>query len=267
MTAAAALPADLSWREEFAERGHCVLRGALPATAIEAVAGAFRDYISGLHTDLDCRERSQAMSATRMLASLATAPAAIRDFVRSTDLGQIAAQALDVPAVRVLHFNGFYKPVGGMVTPWHQDMNFIPLACRTSVTLWLPMAPLAPDMAPLMFADGSQRDGAIDLRSVEARYPIAANPPMRPGDVSVHCGWVAHRSAPNRSDRPREAIAISYFPEGTRLRPRAGGPPMMASMLADLFPGLRPGDLAQGPTVPLVYPADSHRPPQWDDPS
>jgi ectoine hydroxylase-related dioxygenase (phytanoyl-CoA dioxygenase family) len=180
-------------RSDFAAQGHCLVREALPSERVTAVAGAFRDYVRDRHSDLNGFERSLGASATRTVFDLATAPAAIRELVCSPILGRIAAQALAVAAVRVLHFNGFYKPGGGMATPWHQDMGYIPLTCEAVVTLWLPLVPVTADMCPLIFASGSHHDGAIDLSAIDARYPVSINPPMQPGDVSLHSGWTAHR--------------------------------------------------------------------------
>ena len=265
MNATAALPVAESWRTRFAERGHAIVRGVLPAAAVGAAADSFRSYVAERHLGLNGFERSLGASATRAVFSLADAPEPVRAFVCSPILGRIAARALEVPAVRVLHFNGFYKPGGGMATPWHQDMGYIPLACTAVVTLWLPLVPVTADMGPLMFASGSHQDGEIDLAGVEARYPVAVNPPMLPGDVSLHGGWTAHRSASNRSDRTREAVAISYFPDGARIRSAADGPPMMASLLAEALPGLAPRALARGAAVPLVYRAQSDPELQWDE--
>jgi len=237
----------------FVEQGHCVQPGAAPREAVLAAAAPLRAYVAQCHAGLNGFERSLGASATRTVFSLAAAPAAVRSLVCAPVLGRIAAQALGVPAVRVLHFNGFYKPAGGMATPWHQDMGYIPLACDAVVTLWLPLTPVGADSGPLIFASGSHRAGPIDLAGVETRYPLRANPPMQPGDVSLHSGWTAHRSAPNRSDHPREALAISYFPDGARVRSAAGGPPMMASLLAEALGGLEPGAPARGEAIPLVY--------------
>lgn len=238
---------------DFASVGHCLVREALPPETVEAVAGAFRDYVRDCHSDLNGFERSLGASATRTVFDLATAPPAIRALVCSPVLGRVAAEALGVAAVRVLHFNGFYKPAGGMATPWHQDMGYIPLSCDAVVTLWLPLVPVTAEMGPLIFASGSHHDGPIDLAGIDARYPVSMNPPMEPGDLSLHSGWTAHRSAPNRSDRTREAVAISYFPDGARVRSASGGPPMMASLLADALAGIEPGAPARGDSVPLVY--------------
>lgn len=255
MTAAALLTSASDAVEigTFFDHGHCVLPGAAPRDAVLAAAAPLRSYVGQCHARLNGFERSLGASATRTVFSLAAAPAAVRSLVCWPVLGRIAARALGVRAVRVLHFNGFYKPAGGMATPWHQDMGYIPLACDAVVTLWLPLTPVREDSAPLIFASGSHREGPIDLAGVETRYPLFINPPMLPGDVSLHSGWTAHRSAPNRSDHPREALAISYFPDGARVRSAEGGPPMMASLLAEALGGLEPGAPARGDAIPLVY--------------
>lgn len=239
--------------DTFFDHGHCVLPGAAPREMVLAAAVPLRAYVAQCHAHLNGFERSLGASATRTVFSLAAAPAAVSSLVCSPVLGRIAAQALDVQAVRVLHFNGFYKPAGGMATPWHQDMGYIPLACDAVVTLWLPLTPVNDDSGPLIFASGSHRAGAIDLAGVETRYPLFINPPMLPGDISMHSGWTAHRSGRNRSDHAREALAISYFPDGARVRSAEGGPPMMASLLAEALGGLAPGAPARGDAVPLVY--------------
>ncbi|MET0245185.1 MAG: phytanoyl-CoA dioxygenase family protein [Sphingomonas sp.] len=238
---------------DFAAQGHCLVRAALPAETVEAAAGPFRAYVRDRHAGLNGFERSLGASATRTVFDLVTAPSSIRDLVCAPVLGRIAADALGVAAVRVLHFNGFYKPGGGMATPWHQDMGYIPLTCDAVVTLWLPLVPVTAEMGPLIFASGSHHDGALDLAGIDQRYPVSVNAPMQPGDLSLHSGWTAHRSEPNRSGRTREAVAISYFPDGARVRSAHGGPPMMASLLAEALAGIEPGSPARGDTVPLVY--------------
>lgn len=264
MTRVKTMPDDLSGLDAFSDEGHCVLPGVLPAATVATAADELRAYVREKHQDLNGFERSLGASAMRTVFSLTAAPEPVRAFVCSPTLGRIAASALGVPAVRVLHFNGFYKPGPGMATPWHQDLDYIPLAGSGVITLWIPLVRVTPEMGPLVFAAGSHRDGAIDLASVEARYPLFVNPPMRPGDVSLHHGWTAHRSVANRSNRTREAVAISYFSDGARVRSASDGPPMMASLLSDALAGLAPDDVAQGANVPLVYRAETDSEPRGE---
>jgi hypothetical protein len=250
---ATATPAYDAQLASLDRRGHALLRGALPRSEVDGVRDVFRDCVAEIHRGLNPWERSLGASATRASFSLISSPEPIRKFVCSPVLGEVAAHALGVDIVRVLHFNGFFKPAGGMATPWHQDMIYIPLDCDAVVTFWVPLVPVSPDMGSLVFATGSHLEGPIELAGIEDRYGLSTNEAMEPGDISVHHGWTAHRSEPNRSDRAREAIAISYFPDGARVRSGDGGPPMMASLLAQCLFGLKPPDLARGPAVPVVY--------------
>ena len=257
-------PADTAPLAGWSERGHALLRGVLPAADIGAAAEVFRDYVAVLHRELKGYEKSLGASAARTVFSLTSAPEPVRNFVCSPVLGEIAARALGAATVRVLHFNGFFKPGGGIATPWHQDMVYVPLD-DAIVTLWVPLVPVTPDMGPLIFATGSHREGPIDLAGVEGRYDISINEPMEPGDISIHSGWTAHRSAPNRSDRMREAVAIVYFADGTRVRSAEGGPAMMASLLEDCLTGLKAHDRARGPAVPVVYSTEPDLEKKWDE--
>lgn len=238
---------------DFPANGHAVLPQALPKAEIEAVRPDFRTYVADMQTGLSAYERAIGASAMRATFSLRSAPDAVRSFVCSARLGEIAAQALDAKRVRLLHFNGFFKPGGGIATPWHQDMAYIPLDCPDAVTLWIPLVPVAEAMGPLAFASGSHKQRRALSPDPEERFPISVNMPMMPGDISLHHGWTAHRSYPNRSESTREAIAISYYPDGARVRSISNAPPMAKSILEDCLPGLDPGDLAQGPATPIIF--------------
>lgn len=229
----------------FRADGHCVLRGALPCGAIAAAAGPIAARETG-------GARGADIAAARGASRLEAAPAAVRALVLSPALGRIAAEALGVPAVRLLSFGAFFKAVGATI-PWHQDMSHLPLAEGGVVTLWMPLAPVDADMAPLIFAQKSHLDGAIPLEGLERRYRVVSNPPMAPGDVSLHHGWTAHRSAANTGSRTRAAFAAAYFADGVRLRTCPDATPAMAGLYAGAFAGLRGGDVAAGPGAPLVY--------------
>lgn len=245
---------DASDMAEFHEMGHATLPGALPATLIDGLRGTFLSYVAQKHEGLSGFEKSLGASATKATFSLSEAPKAIRDLVCAPALAEIAARALGADRVRVLHFNGFFKPGGGMATPWHQDMGYIPLDCEDVVTTWVPLVAVSEEMGPLVFASGSHRAGAQPMTDLGTRYPLRRAPEMMPGDVSLHHGWTAHCSLPNRSKQIRAAVAISYFPDGARLHLPDGGPPMMDSLRAECMPGLAPGDLVTTPATPVVYP-------------
>ena len=75
----------------------------------------------------------------------------IRSYVLSPRLGQISADLLGVPAVRLYHDNVLAKQAGCGRTPWHYDDHHFPLDTNDVVTAWVPAQPTPIEMGPLSF--------------------------------------------------------------------------------------------------------------------
>ena len=76
----------------------------------------------------------------------------LRAYVLSPRLGQISADLLGVPAVRLYHDNVLAKQAGCGRTPWHFDDHHFPLDTNDVVTAWVPAQPTPIEMGPLSFA-------------------------------------------------------------------------------------------------------------------
>lgn len=96
-------------------------------------------------------------------------------------------------------------------------------------------------MGLLTFASGSHNDMALNYwnsgqkqlekrtagdsfyvyqgKFVEERYTMANYGAMAPGDVSFHAGWTIHGGMPNIGEATREAIAVSWVPDQTKMLP------------------------------------------------
>ncbi len=229
------------------ERGHVLLRGVLSREEIAMCRSFLREYVLAKQTVLV----GIASATPAADFNLGNAPAPVAEFVMSPRLAGIAAQLLGVPAVRILHFCGLFKPAHAAATPWHQDMTYVPLDTEQVISVWFPLTDCSAEMGDLVFADGSHHDGPLDP-SAHDRYPQAHNGSMAAGDMSYHLGWVLHAAGANASNAPREAFGIGYYVDGARIAARAPAP-FVQDFLDRYFPSLVPGAPAIGPLNPVVY--------------
>ena len=77
-------------------------------------------------------------------------------FVMGQRLARIAADLLEVRGVRLDHDQSLYKEPGGGLTPAHADQYYWPLDSDRTITVWIPLQAVAPEMGPLGFYAGSQ---------------------------------------------------------------------------------------------------------------
>lgn len=188
---------------------------------------------------------------------------AIRRFVMARRFARIAAGLMGVEGVRLYHDQALYKEPGGGHTPWHQDQYYWPLDTPHTITLWMPLVDVSPDMGPMTFVSGSHRGGPLANLQIsdasdefyreliaERQYTLECRP-IRAGDATFHSGWTLHGAGPNNTQSMREVMTIIYYADGTRI-----GEPFTPNQPLDLarwLPGLKPGDLAATDLNPLLY--------------
>lgn len=161
---------------------------------------------------------------------------AIRPLVFSPKLAQLAARALGVDGVRLYHDQALVKEAGGGHTPWHCDQYYWPIDTDRTITAWIPLVDVPPEMGPLRFSTGSQRvdlgrDVAIGDESDNAvrRHPKWRDLPVNDapaavGDITFHLGWTFHGAADNATDTDRLVFTVIYFADGAPLaEPRTDG--------------------------------------------
>ncbi len=245
--------------------GHAIVRGLATPQEVAAYRPALLE--AGEASRFDRRpleERDTYGKAFIQMFNLWRRNEVSRAFVFSRRFARVAAELLGVPAVRLYHDQALFKEPGGGATPWHQDQFYWPLATNRTITLWMPLVPVTPDMGLMEFASGSQRQGslgdfaigdesqrAFEQRVTEEQLPRVPSPALAPGDASFHAGWTLHRAAPNTTDTLREAMTIIYYPDGTQVGP-LDHPNRRFDRDAWLR-GCEPGDLAAGPWNPVLY--------------
>ena len=89
----------------------------------------------------------------------------IKELVQSKKLGRIAADLLDVDAVRYYQDGMFIKESSASPfqffnnpTGWHTDLNQVPLRTNHYVTMWCAISDLSQQMSVMTFVNGSHRD-------------------------------------------------------------------------------------------------------------
>jgi ectoine hydroxylase-related dioxygenase (phytanoyl-CoA dioxygenase family) len=187
----------------------------------------------------------------------------IREFVFSRRFAQIAAALMGVRGVRLYHDVALVKEPGGKPSPWHKDHYSWPLATHHTIKMWLALSDILPEMGAMVFATGSHHGGyfpevPISYSSHELFEEIIhdRNIPlvtysMRAGDALFYSGETLHSTLANTSAQRREALAVIYFEDGTRvLTPNHEH---RRADLAEFLPGLQGGDIATGPLTPLLY--------------
>ena len=181
---------------------------------------------------------------------------AVREFVLSAKLANIAARLSGGP-VRVWHDQALFKePQVGTRTPWHQDSPYWPHSDpHCQISIWIALRDATTRNGCMAFIPGTQVLDAIprvdlgnprDILS-EAQQFRGVKPrvcELRAGCCTLHNGLTFHYAGPNLSDQMREAFAIIYMPDDTIY---SGAAHIVTDPL-----GLRPGELLEGDPFPIV---------------
>ncbi|MBQ0958205.1 phytanoyl-CoA dioxygenase family protein [Ideonella sp. 4Y11] len=248
----------------FRRDGFIKLKNVLsPATLAHYGAEVTRLTLA-LNTDhRPLAERSTYDRAFLQLMNLWEKSPLVGRFVMGQRLGRIAAELLEVDGVRLYHDQSLYKEPGGGLTPAHADQYYWPLASDRTITAWIPLQPVPPEMGPLGFYARSQsvefgRDLGI---SDESEDRISANMARHGfefvsgafelGEVSFHLGWTFHKAGANHSQRPRSVMTIIYMDAAMRLLPALNA--VQANDREQWCPGANEGEVIDTRKNPLIW--------------
>ena len=165
------------------------------------------------------------------------------DLVFHPRIAAIASQLLGTKSVRLFHDQFFVKPPGkaGPVA-WHQDYSYwTRTRPMNHLTFHIALDDCTEDaIGGLQFVPGSHRwrDAPLPITSLHFKDEMsilsvlepaeqAAFTPMaaalRVGEMSVHHALSVHGSKPNLSGRPRRALVVNVFGDGTYFDDRDSG--------------------------------------------
>lgn len=163
---------------------------------------------------------------------------ALAHLVRHPVLAAIAAGLAQTPSIRLWHDQLLWKPPSDPDQPvsvgWHTDRGYWKTCTSANMlTAWIPFHDCDAAMGTITMIDGSPHwpDNTAgldffssDLDGLERRFNTGGRSVVKVpvelerGQVSFHHCLTIHGSGPNRSDRPRRAIAVHLQDEANRYR-------------------------------------------------
>jgi ectoine hydroxylase-related dioxygenase (phytanoyl-CoA dioxygenase family) len=252
--------------QEFRSAGVTLVRGLANAEEIAAYRPAINKAVADLNTEKRAlKDRDTYGMAFLQTSNLWIHDEVVKQFSFARRFAKVAAELMGVSGVRMYHDQALYKEPGGGPTPWHQDQNYWPLATDKTVTLWMPLVNVAPEIGTLSFARGSHREGFLGDMPIsdkseevlknfvrERGYEVFSYGAMNAGDATFHTGWTLHAAPGNPSSTfLREVMTVIYVAADARV-----SEPDSKERQNDLkmwLPGLAPNDVVDSPLNPILY--------------
>jgi ectoine hydroxylase-related dioxygenase (phytanoyl-CoA dioxygenase family) len=254
---------------QFQRDGHVMLRGLCSPEEVAAyrpvIAGSVERF-AGKRGPL--AERDTIGQAFVLVGGIWNRDEGVARFTLARRFAKVAAELMQVDAVRLYHDVAITKEPGDGYTPWHQDSYYWPMDTIHTVTMWMALVEITPEMGALNFASGSYLAGDLGDEAIsdqshdhfervirERGFPVVnhvAGGVMAAGDATFHAGWTLHSAPGNATNRMREAITVVYYADGTRTFAQMGNPHREADFRA-YMPGARPGGPAESRLNPVLY--------------
>jgi ectoine hydroxylase-related dioxygenase (phytanoyl-CoA dioxygenase family) len=249
----------------YQQEGHIYLQQVANAEEVAQYGTIISDWVMKLnYHDKPVSERSTYGKAFIQIGNLWTKSEAVKRFVLAKRFAKIAAELMGVDGVRIYHDQALFKEPGGGHTPWHQDQIYWPLDTDKTITMWMPLVPISPEVGTMTFASGTHKLGYVNRQAISdeshttlGQYIEARDIPqvnyggMAAGDATFHAGWTMHSAPGNPTEYLRKVMTIIYMADGVRVAEPDST--VRENDLRQCLPGCKPGDIAASPLNPLVY--------------
>jgi ectoine hydroxylase-related dioxygenase (phytanoyl-CoA dioxygenase family) len=259
---------DDSLVRAFQRDGHCVVRGL----ASSEEASAYRPVIeasvaANRREQRPLEERDTYGKAFLQVTNLWRRDDGVRVFVCSPRFASVAAALLGVDGVRLYHDQALFKEAGGGHTPFHQDQHYWPLDTDKTITMWMPLIDLAPEVGSMTFASGSHRLGYLGEVPIsdesdklfssliqDRGLRLDTHGVLQAGDATFHAGWTLHGAGANPTGALRSVMTVIYYADGARVTPPVHD---FQEFDRQMWLRVEPGELAAGERNPLLWPVAS----------
>ncbi len=211
----------------YRQHGHALIRGLASAEEVAAYRPAIEEAVRDHNRESrPLAERGTYGQAFLQTTNLWQVDPAVARFVLAPRFGRMAAELMGVEAVRLYHDQALFKEAGGGRTPWHQDQFYWPFDSDRTITMWMPLVDVGPEVGSMSFVAASHRLGHVSGESIsdESDREVAAliaqrhlevetHGPMAVGDATFHAGWTLHSAGPNPTATMRPVMTVIYLAE------------------------------------------------------
>jgi ectoine hydroxylase-related dioxygenase (phytanoyl-CoA dioxygenase family) len=256
--------------EFFRTNGYLIVRQLIDPATVEKLRQALMSIVDG-HREgvrrLQAVTQSDGKKVTEFQGIWKSNPV-FQDFLKTSSLGDAAAQLLDTSEVRLFYDQCFYKEpkIGGPV-PCHQDYDYWRhISTPNMITAWMAITKVTRETGCIYVIPGSHNWGLVDrfgtnilkdpdpevmlkkdLDDEQKKKIIRVPLILEPGDVSFHHSLIVHCSYPNTSNLTRLGYIHRYIPADARY---VESRDLHKSHEIDV----RDGELVNTANFPLVWP-------------
>jgi ectoine hydroxylase-related dioxygenase (phytanoyl-CoA dioxygenase family) len=139
----------------------------------------------------------------------------LKNTIFCRNVRKVFTRLLGVEETRLLSgWRIYFKRAHSSETPWHQDAAYRPPPYH-SASVWMPLDPVTIESSCMYYLSRSHHEGVRphhfheDLLVVDDVDPSQAIVcPLSAGEAVVHHCCTLHYAGPNRTHRPRRALAI-----------------------------------------------------------
>lgn len=208
------------------ERGWAYVPGLLDSTVVAEVRSHLIGHpevtrLAGFGSEAPDSGAYETKTALTRREGLCWSTPFMRAVATSRRFGSLVTGLMQEPTALLAADMGFNKAAEGGDTKLHQDYPYYPWDRAHGLTIWIALVDMTEDMGPIHYLEGSHREGPLGFANpaVELldrypelkKYPVGFTPTMAAGDANVHLDLLVHGSAPNNTDRDREAWAVRYM--------------------------------------------------------
>ena len=252
----------------FQADGHAVVRGLCRPEEIAAYEPVITAAALGDSRETrPLEERDTYSKAFLQITNLWRRHPAVKRFVFAPRFAKAAADLLGVDGVRLYHDQALFKEAGGGRTPWHQDQFYWPLDTDKTITMWMPLVDVPPEVGSMTFVSGSQRlgylgefdisdrsDAAFDDMIKAQQLSLHTHGAMAAGDATFHSGWALHSAPANPTGGLRAVMTVIWYADGARITEPANT--FQDFDRRKWLSDLPPGALAAGEKNPRLWPPE-----------